>query len=94
MGAWSNSFADYKPKYFSRCHKSAKCKYFRKRATVFVRGASSSELILENILKLIIVIMMKNRKISRFYRMEEMDFQRLAGPRNVSIHLKYDVLCL
>ena len=23
-----------------------------------------------------------------------MDFQRLAGPRNVSVDLKYDVLCL
>ena len=33
-------------------------------------------------------------KISSFYRAAEMDFQHLAGPRNVSVNLKYDVLCL
>ena len=30
----------------------------------------------------------------RFCRAAETDFQRLAGPRNVSVDLKYDVLCL
>ena len=29
-----------------------------------------------------------------FCRAAEIDFQRLAGPRNVSVDLKYDVLCL
>ena len=28
------------------------------------------------------------------FQAAEMDFQRLAGPRNVSVDLKYDVLCL
>ena len=32
--------------------------------------------------------------ISGFCRAVEMDFQRLDGPRNVSVDLKYDVLCL
>ena len=31
-------------------------------------------------------------RISGFYRAAEMDFQRLAGLRNVSVDLKYDVL--
>ena len=38
--------------------------------------------------------MMKKRKISGFSRAAEMDFQYLGGPRNVSVDLKYDVLCL
>ena len=29
-----------------------------------------------------------------FCREAEMDFQHLAGPRNVSVDLKYDVQCL
>ena len=33
-------------------------------------------------------------RISGFCRAAEMDFQHLDGPRNVSIDLKYDVLCL
>ena len=33
-------------------------------------------------------------RISRFSRAAEMDFQRLAGPINVSVDLKYDVPCL
>ena len=33
-------------------------------------------------------------RISGFYRSAEMDFHHLAGPRNVSVDLKYDVLCL
>ena len=33
-------------------------------------------------------------RISRFCRLAEMNFLRLAGPRNVSVELKYDVLCL
>ena len=33
-------------------------------------------------------------RISRFCRSAEMDFQHLAGPRNVGVDLKYDVLCL
>ena len=35
----------------------------------------------------------RNRKNFLFCRMAEIDFQRLAGPRNVSVDLKYDVLC-
>ena len=33
-GSWevSNYFAKYKPKYFTRCDKSAKSMYFRKKA--------------------------------------------------------------
>ena len=34
------------------------------------------------------------KKIAVFCRAAEMDFQRLAGPRNVSVDLKYDALCL
>ena len=33
-------------------------------------------------------------RISVFCRAAEIDFQHLAGPRNVSVKLKYDVLCL
>ena len=33
-------------------------------------------------------------KISCFCRAAEIDFQSLAGPRSVSVDLKYDVLCL
>ena len=33
-------------------------------------------------------------RISGFCRAAEMDFQHLAGPINVSVDLKYDVLCL
>ena len=33
-------------------------------------------------------------RISCFCRTVEFDFQHLAGPRNVSVDLKYDVLCL
>ena len=36
----------------------------------------------------------EKRKNFRFCRTAEMDFQHLAGPRNVSVDLKYDVLCL
>ena len=33
-------------------------------------------------------------RISRFCRLTEMDFHLIAGLRNVSVDLKYDVLCL
>ena len=33
QGVWSNNFVDYKPKYFSRCDKSANSMYFRKIAS-------------------------------------------------------------
>ena len=33
-------------------------------------------------------------RISSFCWVAEMDFQSLAGPRNVSVDLKFDVLCL
>ena len=33
-------------------------------------------------------------RISIFCRAAEIDLQCLAGPRNVSVDLKYDVLCL
>ena len=33
-------------------------------------------------------------RISRFCWSEEMDFQHIAGPKNVSVDLKYVVLCL
>ena len=36
----------------------------------------------------------KIARISGFCQAVEMDFQHLAGPRNVSVDLKYDVLCL
>ena len=36
----------------------------------------------------------KNLRITGFCRVAEMDFHHLAGPRNVSVDLKYDVLCL
>ena len=55
-------------------------------------GGITSELILENILKLI--IMLKNRKNLSFCRAAERYIQRLAGPINVSVDLKYVVLCL
>ena len=58
MGACSNFFADYKPKYFSRHDKSAKSTYFRKIASYsykfykylyMERGEISSELMSEKI---------------------------------------------
>ena len=36
----------------------------------------------------------KIARISSFCQAAEMDYQRLAGPKNVSVDLKYDVLCL
>ena len=33
-------------------------------------------------------------RISCFCRAAEMDFHHLARPRNVSVDLKYDVMCL
>ena len=33
-------------------------------------------------------------RVSHFCQSVELDFQRLAGPRNVSVDLEYDVLCL
>ena len=42
---------------------------------------------------LIIIISMMNCKNFPFLSVE-MDFQCLDGPRNVSVDLKYDVLCL
>ena len=33
-------------------------------------------------------------RISHFCRSAEMDFQHLAGPRNLGVDLKCDVLCL
>ena len=39
-------------------------------------------------------LIVKNCKISCFCRAEERDFQFLSGPVNVSVDLKYDVLCL
>ena len=33
-------------------------------------------------------------RISSFCRAAERHFQSLAGPKNVSVDLKYDVLCL
>ena len=36
----------------------------------------------------------ESARISRFCQSAEMDFQHLVGPRNVSVDLKYDVLCL
>ena len=38
--------------------------------------------------------MMKNSKIFGFYGSAEMNFHHLAGPRNVSVDLKYDAVCL
>ena len=35
----------------------------------------------------------ETQEISRFCRDVEKHFLRLAGPRNVSVDLKYDVLC-
>ena len=59
------------------------------------RGRTAPELILEKILKLIIIIiMMKNRKNFLICRAAERHFQHSGGPRNVSVDLKYDVLCL
>ena len=37
--------------------------------------------------------MMKKHKNFKLLLVAEMDFQHLAGPRNVSVDLKYDVLC-
>ena len=55
----------------------------------------SLELILEKkILKLNFIIIMKNRKNSSFCWAAERHFQRLAEAINVSVDLKYDVLCL
>ena len=43
----------------------------------------------------VVIIKMKQiARISRFCRSAERDFHLLAGPRNVSIDLKYDALCL
>ena len=39
-------------------------------------------------------MMKKSQEFPFFCRAAEMDFQCLAGPRNVSVDLKYDVLCL
>ena len=36
---------------------------------------------------------MPERKNSGFWRAAELDFQSLAGPRYVSVDIKYDVLC-
>ena len=33
-------------------------------------------------------------EFSGFYRAAQMDFQHLGGPRNMSVDLKGDVLCL
>ena len=56
------------------------------------RGEILSELkAKKNILKLIIMMMKKSQ---HFYRSAEMNFQCLAGPSNVSIDLKYNVLYL
>ena len=58
-------------------------------------GGISFEMILEKKILKLNIIMMKNRKnFHGFCRAAQMDFQRLAGPRNVSVDLKYDVLCL
>ena len=38
--------------------------------------------------------MMKEIEFPVFVRGEEMDFHRLARPRNVSVDLNYGVLCL
>ena len=47
------------------------------------------------IIIIVIILMMKKCKISRFFRVAEIDFQRLAaGPGHVSVDLKYDVPCL
>ena len=43
------------------------------------------------IIIIIISIMKKIARISGFCRVAEMDFQHLAGTRNVSVDLKYDV---
>ena len=57
------------------------------------RGEISSELRERKILK--IILMMKNsQEFPIFCRSAEMDFHHLAGPRNVSVDLKYDVPCL
>ena len=53
-------------------------------------GEIASELIYK-----LLLLMMKNSRISGFCRAAERHFQSLAGPRNyVSVDLKYDVLCL
>ena len=39
-----------------------------------------------------VIFMMKNRKNFPFCRSVELDFQHLAGPKNVSVDLNYDVL--
>ena len=41
-----------------------------------------------------LILMMKKLKNFQFLLGSRMDFQRLARPRNVSVDLKYDVLCL
>ena len=38
-------------------------------------------------------MMKKSQEFAFFCLSAEMDFQRLSGPRNVSVDLKYDVLC-
>ena len=38
--------------------------------------------------------LLKIARICRFCRAAERHFQHLAGPINVSVDLKYDVLCL
>ena len=58
-------------------------------------GGISSELILEKILKLIIIIIMMKKiaRISRFCRAAKRHFQLLAGPINVSVDLKLMMFC-
>ena len=56
------------------------------------RGGISSELILEKILKLINYYYYDEE--SQELPAAERHFQSLAGPINVSVDLKYDILCL
>ena len=82
---------------------STKNTYFRRIATDCYKCCKhlhaecreiSFELILEMKILKLNIIMMKNHTNFRFCRVAQMDFQRLASPRNVRVDLKYDVLCL
>ena len=55
------------------------------------RGSSFEQILEKKILKSNFIIITKNRG---FRRAAERHFQCLAGPINVSVDLKYDVLCL
>ena len=68
----SNDFAEYKPKYFSRCDKSAKSTYFRKNSYKFFKylstecGEISSEVRENKTLNIIIIIISTMKKSQEF----------------------------